>query len=423
MTSFNNPPHDIDAEKTVLACSLVKKENMLGLMENEKDIFYLEDHRRIFQIMRELYEAGQDIDLTVLAARINDTHDERLKEIIPSLINGYTINYNYLLNGLVLLMHKRRLIETAKDLFNAVMSGKVEYMDFLDKIVQIAADINKPSEKEYCTIADLSTADLDELFQTGSYVQTGFPSLDERIIGLFKGQLVIIAGRPGLGKSTFALNIADNTGLETLLFSLEMKRTEIYARILSKHALVEAWKIEGKKLERSEAFEVHKAHIDVKDKIKITLFDSGQNFARIVSNINKFVELKKPQLIIIDYLQLIKGAQGENQNIRIGNITGALKNLAMQLNVPIILLSQLSRDSEKERRRPTLSDLRDSGNIEQDADVVIFIHEEENINEIIVAKSRKGKKGKILSISFDKPYSRFVDSGCNYAAPYGECRD
>lgn len=403
--------NDIESEKIVISCALAKKEALYTLLEYDENVFYFAPHRKIYRMLKELSEAGEDIDLRVLLAKVKESGDHGLVEVVAQLMPGYTINFQYVLRQLAAWQHKRELSDTSADLHKAVSTGKMDYKEFLDKIVEIQDSLNAGKQSEYCTMSELANQDLDELFREESYIPSGFKSLDDHLLGFFKGQLIVLAARPGRGKSTFALNIVENTGYETLFFSLEMKRVELYAKMLSSKAEVETRKIEGKCFDSAESFRISKAHTEIKNTIKMTLFDKGQNFSKIISSIHRFIEIKRPQLIIIDYLQQIKGAPGATQNEKMGNITGVLKNIAMQKDIPIILLSQLSRAVEKENRRPVLSDLRDSGSIEQDADVVIFLHEDQGVTEVIVAKARKGRQGKLLGFKFDKPYSRFLDHG------------
>jgi replicative DNA helicase len=258
------------------------------------------------------------------------------------------------------------------------------------------------------TISEMAGKKICDVFTKGEYVETGIRCLDEKLIGLFGGQLVVIAARPKKGKSALALQIIYNTG--GLMFTLEMMKREIYSRLLSMEASVEAWRIESGQMGIADAAAVENARDLVKNKARMTVYDNVNEAAKIFGIIRRACEKEKLRLIVIDYLQLIRGARGDNQNLRIASITGALKGKALQYNIPIVLLSQLSRDSEKQNRAPMLSDLRDSGAIEQDADVVLFIHEEADGHQIIVGANRKGRTGKVR-IKFMKPYTRFEEVG------------
>jgi replicative DNA helicase len=381
-------------------------------MEYDSDIFHFAENRTIFDSLREIYESGGPIDSSVLSVNLRDKGEwQKLQGHLLSVYQTYTpIDVSKHIERLEELSLKRKLELISKDLYNSVKNNDVRSDEFLQRLVEIAEYRNRPAQSEYVTIEQLSNTSLDVLFKSTNFVRTGLRGLDEKIIGLFNGQLVIIAGRPKMGKTTLALNIMQNIKDTVLFFSMEMKATEIYAKILSNISNVTSWKIELNKTQGGEYDKVASSHLRAKDHCKIIIFDGAFNCSKLKASIKKFHKSESPKAVFIDYLQLVTGGQGENQNLRISSITRDLKLLAMELNIPIVLLSQLSRESEKQARRPVISDLRDSGSIEQDADIIIFAHEHEGNTEIIVGANRKGKAGIIKGIKFEKEFSRFIDT-------------
>ena len=197
-----------------------------------------------------------------------------------------------------------------------------------------------------------------------------------------------------------------------MFFSLEMVKQEIYAKILARHTSIDSRRIMRNILNDVERLRLIKKHEELKKSIRLMLFDTEMNLKTLVYYINHFVRHKKPDMVVVDYIQLIYGAPGENENVRISTISRTLKLLAMKHKIPVVALSQLSRSSARENRAPQLQDLRGSGSLEQDANIVIFLHEnEEGRTEIVVAKNRMGRVGKVLGLDFEKSYSRFADVG------------
>ena len=234
------------------------------------------------------------------------------------------------------------------------------------------------------------------------------------IRGFFNGQLIVIAARPGKGKSTLAWQFAQKINDGALFFSLEMGRDELYAKSISAVTDIEVDKIESKKMDSVEFAKLMKAHEGFTESMRLVLYDKPKSKSNIINTIRKEHKQRNIRVVFIDYLQLIAGGKGNNPNERIQNITMALKNLARELRIPIVLLSQLNREVEKSKRFPVLSDLRDSGAIEQDADLVLFLHEDDD-TYLIISKGRKVNTGKVTDgngtslIYFNKKYSRFED--------------
>ena len=393
-------------EKEVLSACLVNNEKLIQLIECEDDIFFINENRNIFTAIKELYNDNIPIDVSVLTNKLKENNIFNESYLI-SVYQSYTpVSIVVHIERLNYLRKKRKLITYLKDAYTSIKSNDMNYELFIEKIIEV----NETGiDTGYTSISDMSKMSLDDIFTQQNFINTGIKSLDDKMFGLRNSNMIIIAGRPGHGKTTLALQMSKNIKSGVLFFSLEMTKDELYLKFLSNAAQVENNRIEHKKMTEDEFHRVLKAH-DMYSKYDIKIIDNCFNIIDMKNKIKKMNKRGGLKCVFIDYLQLIKGGQGENQNLRIGHISRTIKLLAMELNIPIVLLSQLSRDNEKQGRDPLLSDLRDSGSLEQDANVVIFTHENDSQCEIIVAKNRKGRTGKIKSIRFIKEYSIFEEN-------------
>lgn len=402
------PLHDIQAEKELLSSALFKESAIYKLMECDESMFYGGDNRAIFTAMQDLYTADQRIDMAslrmALAGKVNDAYLAELATCAP------VVNVDYIITELRGKAYKRELMDLAKDLYKSVQTNGMEFNDFMERIIKINEELNAPVDSMFTTMADMSDMNLDDIFVADNYVKTKIPSLDGRIIGLFKGQLIVIAAPPGMGKTTLAWQIACNIH-DSIFISMEMKRQELYAKLLSRYTGISTLKIESKCCTDDEIRKLVRAQQDVKRDIRLTLFDSDMPYFKLLNTLKKMCKQKPVSVIIIDYLQLIEGAPGENKEDRISTITRTCKKLAFGLNIPVVLLSQLTKDVLKEGREPTLGDLRGSGAIGQDADMVIFLYEKDVAGSknhfCTVAKLRKGAIGTVGDLQFNKACSRF----------------
>jgi replicative DNA helicase len=248
----------------------------------------------------------------------------------------------------------------------------------------------------------LKNTDLDCMFAQGDFIATGIPELDERIGGLVRGDITIIGARPGEGKTAIALQIADESAGCPLYVSLEMKKKQLYARLLSKRTGIPPKVIMMNKVYENKRGDILAAHQYYKEHKVMEVYDGGGDFKDVVVAIKNHIK-SGASFIIVDYLQLISTGRGENKNAEVSYISRMFKIMAMKYNIPFVVLSQLNREVEKQERSPRLSDLRDSGSLEQDSSVVLFLHD----GEIIIAKDRFGETGKITTLYFNKPCSRF----------------
>jgi len=396
----------IDSMETqVLSACLIKESNLFSLMQYDRDLFLDHKNQKIFDIMKDVYEKNEKLDSSVLFSHIEMLNDKSMiaSDVLYELNTHYEtmMNFDYTLRLLAEKRDREKIALLCKDLYQSAKKG-MEYDQFVNELTKV---YEKKFEDSSGCIDLNKIEDLDDFFSKTRFHRTGIKPLDDVLCGMFNGEVTIVAARPGLGKTTIALQIARQ--MKTLFFSLEMKHQIIYAKLLSSESDVETWKVLTKKMSPEERERVLKAHFKLKDELKITLFDDSENFSEILSKAKIYQKLKGAELIVVDYVQLIHGGLGENNNLRIANVSRQLKRLAMQLNIPILLLSQLNRNSMHQGREPDLQDLRDSGSLEQDAGQVIFIWEKDDQTRVRVAKNRLGRVGKVENVMFVKEYSRF----------------
>lgn len=416
------PPHDIEAEQAILGSMLTDKDAVLSSVEALKeDAFYREDNKAIYVAILSLYAKSEPIDIiTVKNELVEAGNFERVggMEYLASLPDKVPTTAN--VERYVKIVEEkymlRNLIQSANDLLALGYDETEEVDDILDvaekKIFDLAQNKNT---RGYASIKDVlveSFAELERLYnQKGSItgVPTGFIDLDNMTSGLHGSELIIVAARPAMGKSAFAINIATNAAVKNnvpvVIFNLEMSKEQIGNRILCSEAMVDSNKIRTGQIEDSDWGKLATASGILSD-APIYIDDTpGITVMEIRAKCRKLAMDKKIGMIVIDYLQLIRGSNKKNgtREQEISEISRSLKILAKELNVPVIALSQLSRSVEsREDKRPMLSDLRESGAIEQDADIVMFLYRDDYYNEdssdknkaeVILAKHRGGSTG------------------------------
>ncbi len=437
------PPHDIEAEQAILGSMLTDKDAVISAIEILKeDAFYREDNKEIYSAILSLYAKNTPIDIiTVKAELVERGSFERvggleylaeLPERVPTTAN--VERYIKIVDEKAML---RSLIQTSNEMISL---GYDETQD-VNRIMDIAEkrifDLSqKKASKGYSPLKDVlvgSFAELEKLYnQKGNVtgITTGFIDLDNKTAGLHKSDLIIIAARPAMGKSAFAINLATNAAIKgktpTVIFSLEMSKEQVGNRILCSEAMVDSNKIRTGQIEDDDWMklattlgELSEAPIYIDDTPGITIME-------IRAKARKLKMEKNIGLIVIDYLQLIQGTGGRNasRENEISEISRSLKILAKEIDVPVIALSQLSRGAEKrDDKRPMLSDLRESGAIEQDADIVMFIYrddyynedtEKKNVAEIIIAKQRSGSTGTV-ELAWLPSYTKFANLDRHYS--------
>ena len=425
-------PQAAEAEQAVIGSMLIDPScipNIIELLRPED--FYAEENRRIFETIYSMFTNSQRIDaVTVLnELKVNGVYDEaggrsylaQLMEITPTAAG--VREYAQIIRDKSML---REIASAAGDIQTMAYEGAGEAGDIAEAAEQKIYAVRHGREVRGLShiksvIMDVYTR-LDELSRSESGLPglpTGYPELDRQLTGLNKSDLILIAARPGMGKTAFALNIALNaakkSNKDVVLFQLEMSKDQLASRLLSQEALIEAQKLKTGELDADDWVKIARAsnrlaktHIYVDDNPGITVAEIKAKCRRLGDNLG---------LIVIDYLQLMQsGKRTENRVNEIAEISRSMKIMAKELNVPVICLSQLSRAVEKrEDKHPLLSDLRESGAIEQDADIVLFIYrddyyddesEDKNIAEILIAKNRHGSTGS-LKLQWVGQYTTF----------------
>ena len=431
------PPHDTEAEQAVLGSMLTDQDAAVDAIEKLKiEDFYRDDNKYIYEAMLNLYSKAEPIDVITVKDELiamgkfevvgGIEYIATLPDKVPIASNA--IKYIQIVEEKSIL---RKLIKTANDL---VALGYAQSED-VDLIIEQAEksifDIMQgKNQKGYIPLKDIlveAFSEIEKLYNNKEAITgipTGFTDLDYKLAGLHNSDLILIAARPAMGKSAFALNIATNAAINanvpTVLFNLEMSKTQLVNRMLCSEAMVDSNKIKTGKMDEDDWVKLATA-LGPLSEAPVYIDDTpGITVAEIRAKCRKLKIEKNIGLVVIDYLQLIQGSGKKNANREqeISEISRSLKILAKELDVPVIALSQLSRgvDSRAEHR-PMLSDLRESGAIEQDADIVMFIYrddyynpdsEKKNIAEIIVAKHRAGSTGSIELLWLGN-YTKFVN--------------
>lgn len=429
-------PCSIEAEQYVLGSIIFDNECIADVLSSLRaEDFYLEQHKQIFNAVIELSNKSQPVDIITLKNELKGVFDstggvEYLTEI--RLMVTTTSNLRHHIKIIEDMSILRKLIRACGDISDASYNANEDVNIILNNAETKIYDIMQKKE-----MSDLyhikgilaeNLSRLEEMLQstdTSTGVKTGFADLDNHINGFQPSDLVLIAARPAMGKTSFALNIATNVAVKynipVAIFSLEMSKEQLANRILCSEALIPSEKMKKADINGDEMRqlvmtinELSKAPIYIDDTAGITV-------SEIKGKCKKLKMKDQLGLIVIDYLQLIQGNTRDGRQNEVGENSRLLKILAKELDVPVITLSQLSRASEKrEQHRPVLSDLRDSGSIEQDADMVMFLYrddyykngeeesENKNIAECIIAKFRNGSTG-IVNLGWRAEYTKFMD--------------
>lgn len=428
-------PYSEDAERSILGAVLLDEQLFNHVAELLTcDDFYLDKHRRIFSAMEALSAQSRAIDIITVKEELERTGELEAAggaAYLASLTDGLPRATNIEHYGRIVKEKSilRRMIAFADETLRRCMAAEEDVLDILEstekRIFEIAEEKVRSGFLPIKEVIKGTFKDLEELYErkqliTG--VPTGFTDFDELTSGLQPSDLIIVAARPGLGKTSFCLNIAETAAIKHNLavgiFSLEMSASQLIRRMLCSQARVNSHKFRSGFLSREEWAKIAVA-MGVLSEARIFIDDTaGISIVEIRSKARRLKAERGLDLLIIDYLQLISGrGKYENRTQEISAISRALKGLAKELNIPVVAISQLSRAPEVRRgdHRPQLSDLRESGSLEQDADMVAFIFREELYNptednagvaEVIVAKQRSGPTGTI-KLAFIKEYTRF----------------
>ena len=409
--------YNANAEKDVLVAATLSKEALFKVLDMDENDFYFEKNRIIFQAMSELNGMDVPVTLQTLFTKLKDMNmydkcgGDRLIYDFTGTVMAYTVPY--LIQDIQTKRKERELLAATTDLFQAITQGIIDIEEAGEKMLRMLGEMNAPKDIEYRSTFDLANTSFDELFTSGGFIESKLSSV-RKILKYYDGQLITIAGRPGKGKSAFALQTADDLALageRVLYFSLEMKSASLFARLLSRHSGIEANRIKAVKINSDELPKLLHAQDLYRQNGKMIIYDVTYHISKLANVIRRECERERPRAIFIDYLQLIPGGEGNSQAERIGYITRTLKLLAMQFSIPIFILSQLNRQIEINNREPDLSDLRDSGRIEEDSDVVVFLHSEKDDREkvkFIIAKNRDGSVG-FVHLYFNTRLTVFQD--------------
>lgn len=402
------------------------------------DDFYVPQHRDIYLTLTGMYDAGEQIDLVTFAEKLKEKgiyessgrkeYLMRLVDVVPT-----TLNVKYYAEIVEKKSNLRRLLTACDEISALCYGANTESQDVLDvaeqKIYSIAQSRNM---REFATAKEVILSTYDRLQRAITDREsvmgrpTGFHTLDKILIGLGNSDLVLVAGRPGMGKTAFALNLARNVAFDSkkdvAIFSLEMSKEQLISRMLSSEALIDSYKLRTGELSDKDWESLAEA---AKDISSANLYLDDTSGITVTEMKAKCRRLKNLGLVVIDYLQLMQSpSKKENRVQEVADISRSLKIMAKELNVPVVTLSQLSRAPEsRPNKRPMLSDLRESGAIEQDADVVLFLYrddyynpdsEKKNIAECIVSKNRHGAMG-TAELVWNAEFTRFTALEKGYA--------
>jgi replicative DNA helicase len=432
------PPQNLEAEQAVIGSILLQAEALITAMERvQTDDFYDKSHQLIFEAMIELGEAGQPIDLVTLTSKLQDKG--QLEDIggvsyLSKLAHGVptAANVDYYAQIIEEKAMLRRLIRAATQIVSEGYAGGEDVPGMLSDAERRILEIsNSRSGSGFIAIRDVVMEVFDKVEKlhqnrgTTTGIPSGFVDLDKMTAGFQRSDLIIVAARPSVGKTAFALNIAQNVAVrakETVaIFSLEMSAAQLVQRMICAEANLDANVLRTGEFKGDEDWAKLTMGIAALAEAEIYIDDTpGVTVADIRAKCRRLKTEKGLGMIVIDYLQLIhgRGKAGENRQQEVSEISRTLKQIARELEVPVIALSQLSRGVEQRQdKRPMMSDLRESGSIEQDADIVAFLYrddyynqetEKKNIIEIIIAKQRNGPVGTV-ELVFLKNYNKFAN--------------
>jgi replicative DNA helicase len=440
------PPQAIDLEEAVLGALMLEKDALSSVIDILKpEVFYVDKHQKIFHAIHQLFEKSSPVDILTVTAHLRQLGELEMiggAYYITELTNRVASAANIEFHARIIIQKfiQRELIRISTEVIQSAYEDTTDVLDLLDKaeknLFEIAQnnlrrDSRKMDDLMHETLKEIEALKDKKDGLTG--VPSGFTDLDRMTSGWQKSDLVIIAARPAMGKTAFVLTCARNAAVEfdkpVVVFSLEMSSVQLVNRLISGETEIEQEKIRKGTLEEWEWQQIHSkigrleaAPLILDDTPALNIFEFRAKCRRLKSQ-------HDIQLIIIDYLQLMHGKAdnkgGGNREQEIGSISRALKSVAKELNVPVIALSQLSRAVETRpggSKRPMLSDLRESGSIEQDADMVLFLYrpeyyglevDEDNnptqgVGEVIIAKHRNGETGRVR-LKFVGKYVKFTD--------------
>jgi len=448
--NLRQPPMNVEAEKALLGAIILKPDVMHDIAVTVyPESFYADKHASIYKAVSEIFSQGNPIDVVSVTTKLKDmkqlervggaAYVTELIETVPAAGNA-----QYYADQVIGKSTLRELIHAADDIAEIGYSDPESIDEALDQAEKkVFQATQAPSAQKFRPIGTaLSEAwerfeHLTENPQTQRGVPSGFTALDNVLAGFQKSDLIILAARPSMGKTTFALDLARNAalshGANVGIFSLEMSDQQLVDRMLAAEAGVDSWKLRTGRLSNDQEFEALQAAMEKLSKAPIHIIDeAAMNIVKMRSAARRLKNEYGLDMLIVDYLQLMSPTltRGSDSMVQqVTEISRSLKILAKEMDIPVVALSQLSRAVEQRGGKPRLSDLRDSGSIEQDADVVMFIHREDkmnkdkeaerpNIAEILVEKHRNGAVG-MAELYFDDKHVRFLNLDTHHAAAPG----
>ena len=429
-------PHSLEAEKAVIGCIMQDNKALAASAEIVKaEDFYFDANREIYAVSMELFNENTPVDVVTVSDRL--TRYDKLDAVggvtyLTTLMMSITTTENvvYYANIIREKSVLRRLSKTAVLINNLAVAQDTETETVLERATQMMMDVvTEQGRGEIVPVSDIIMQTYQEMVENSANpnkltgIPTGFDELNRRCGGFHGGEFILIAGRPGMGKSSFAVNIAEHVaiseGKTVAVFNLEMPKEAVLKRILCSQAYIDSSKLITGKMEGEDWARLGR----VLDKIAAAPLYIDDSSVVTVSEIRaKCQRLKQTRglaMVVIDYLQLMQGSgRTESRQQEISDISRSLKIMAKELGVPVVALSQLSRASEsRQDKRPMLSDIRESGAIEQDADMVIFLYRDEYYNketedkglaEVILAKHRAGETG-MFKLGWKGQYTKFIN--------------
>lgn len=430
------PPQNVEAEQAVLGAMLLSHDAVIVAMEKlQSQDFYRDVHRIIFEAMEHLHRENKEIDVITLPDEL-----KRMKKLddvggleyvlnLPNLV-GSAANIEYYANIVAEKALARNLISTCTELTTEAYDGQKETEALLDdaerRILQLSDTKNRGDFASVGAVVEVTLDKITKLYENKAGLTglpTGFRDLDRMTSGLQPSDLILVAARPSMGKTAFTLNIAQNVGVRqhktVAFFSLEMSQEQLVQRLLCQIAHIDSQKLRTGQLNSDEEWTRLTDACDKLYESPIYIDDTpGISVAEMRSKARRLKSEHCLDLIIVDYLQLMQGRNAESRQQEISEISRSLKALARELKVPLIALSQLSRSVEsRQDKRPMLSDLRESGALEQDADIVSFLYREDyydketenqHITEVILAKHRNGPVGSV-KLYFKNEFTLFLN--------------
>ena len=433
-------PQNIEAEMSVLGVAFLNKNALVKICEDlYSDMFYSEANKKLFEAIKRCYDAKIPVDITTVKEELDKKKDlsavggiEYITEVIDSVATAANLDYYIKIVKDKALI--RNLIDTATDIVTDAYEEDEDVTGLLDEAEKKILNVVKERQtsdfihiKDAIAVAQQNLEDLSQNKTDITGIPTGFYDLDKATSGLHAGEMIIIAARPGMGKTAFALNIAVNAAMSTkkavAVFNLEMPAEQLVNRMRSAVGQVDSYKFRTGQMQHEDWKRINEANSQLSETNIQIVDDASITAAEIKAKCRTLANKEEGLgLVVIDYLQLVTsgGKRPESRQQEVSDISRSLKTMAMELKVPVIALAQLSRNAEKrENNQPMLADLRESGSIEQDADMVLFINRndyykakeqldrDKNVPvDIIIAKHRKGSTGK-FQLLFELNMSNF----------------